>query len=199
MSIINNASVPYVTEYTARGERVTDLASRLFRDRIIILNGEITSETATLMCAQILVLQYDNDKEPIQMLINSPGGDVIAGFAIYDMMQNSPCVIKTVCIGQACSFAALLLVAGTKGHRSMLKHSRVLLHQPWGGVKGQVTDMSIHLEEMKRLKEKVTDVLSLHTGQKREDLYAQIERDFILNAEEALAYGAVDEILKSVK
>lgn len=191
-----NGYTPYVTEYTSKGERVSDLASRLFRDRIIILNGEINSDTATMICAQILVLQYENDKEPIQIFINSPGGEVNAGFAIYDMMQNSPCTIRTVCIGQACSFAAVILAAGTKGHRSILKNSRVLLHQPWGGMKGQVTDIGIHFDDMQKMKERITDVLAHHCNQNRTELSKQIERDFILYADEAVKYGIVDEVLQ---
>lgn len=200
--LYNHGYVPYVTEHTSKGERTSDIPSRLFRDRIIIVNGPITSDMATMICAQILVLQYENDKEPIQMFINSPGGEVTAGFAIYDMMQNSPCIIKTVCMGQACSFGAVLLAGGTKGHRSILQHSRVLLHQPLiagGGIQGQVTDIGIHFEDMQKMKTLIIDVLVHHTGQPRETLAQQTERDFILYAEEALKYGIIDEVLKIKK
>ncbi len=191
---MSNTYIPYISEYTARGERVSDLFSHLLRHRVIILSGEITQATATTICAQILVLQYENN-DPIQLMINSPGGDVIAGLAIYDMMQNSPCEIRTVCMGQACSMGAILLVAGTKGCRSVLPNSRVLLHQPWGGLQGQVTDMGIHFQDILSMKDKLLNILVKHTGQSREILAEHTERDYILYAEAAKNYGVVDEVM----
>lgn len=185
---------PAVVENTARGERVFDLPSRLFRDRLIILSGEINRQVATLISSQILVLQYENPSAEITMIINSPGGEVIAGFAIYDMMQLTTCPISTICLGDACSAASLILAGGTPGKRYILEHSRVLLHQPWGGVKGQVTDVEIHVKDMIYMKQKSIEILQKHTKQTKEQLSQDLERDHILYADEAIKYGVVDAI-----
>lgn len=189
-----NAFMPTVIKKTNSGERVYDLPSRLFQERIIILNGEINGDVATAICSQLLVLQHENPKAAIQMIINSPGGDTVAGFAIYDMMMSSTCPISTICLGQACSFGAMLFVAGTKGMRYILPNSRVLLHQPWGGLRGQVTDIDIHFKDMMKTKERAIKLVSDHTGQPADKVAADMERDFILYAEDAIKYGAADKI-----
>jgi ATP-dependent Clp protease protease subunit len=194
-SQIYSAFAPAVLENTSRGERVWDIPSRLFRDRFIVLSGEINREVATLVCSQILVLQHENPEGEINMIINSPGGEVIAGFAIYDMMQLTTCPISTICVGDACSAASLILAGGTHGKRTILEHSRVLLHQPWGGVKGQVTDIEIQVKDMLRMKQSSIDILHKHTKQPKEKLSADLERDHILYAEEAIKYGIVDKVL----
>lgn len=194
-SQIYSAFAPAVLENTSRGERVWDIPSRLFRDRFIVLSGEINREVATLVCSQILVLQHENPEGEINMIINSPGGEVIAGFAIYDMMQLTTCPISTICVGDACSAASLILAGGAKGKRTILEHSRVLLHQPWGGVKGQVTDIEIQVKDMLRMKQASIDILHKHTNQPKEKLASDLERDHILYAEEAIKYGIVDKVL----
>lgn len=196
MSVFNTF-MPNVIENTGKGERVWDIPSRLFKDRFIVISGEINREVATVICTQILVLQNENPDAEIQIIINSPGGEVIAGFAIYDMMQLTTCPIRTICVGDACSIASLFLVGGTKGKRFMLEHSRVLLHQPWGGVKGQVTDIEIQVTDMLYMKKKCIEILQKHTNLSKEKLETEMERDYILYAAEAIKHGIVDEILCS--
>lgn len=195
MSSLNSSFMPTVLDNTQRGERVWDVPSRLFNDRIILLCSEINRQVAASITGQILVLHHQNPKGEIQIIVNSPGGEVVAGLAIYDMMQWTSCPIQTVCTGEACSAASLILAGGSKGKRSILPNSRVLLHQPWGGVKGQVTDIKIQYEEMQRMKDETLDILQKHTGQNRDTLAADLERDYILDAKRAIEYGVVDEVL----
>lgn len=195
ISNISGSFNPAVLENTAKGERIWgDVFSRLLHDRIIVLSGEINRQVATVICAQMLVLQHKNPEAEIQLIINSPGGEVVAGFAIYDMMQLTTCPIRTICVGDACSAASLILAGGTAGKRYILPHSRVLLHQPWGGVKGQVTDIEIHVKDMQRMKRTSVEILHKHSGKEKAQLAADMERDFILYAEDAVAYGIVDGI-----
>lgn len=191
-----NTFMPTLLESTAKGERTWDVASRLFHDRIIMLSSEINRAVATNIVAQILVLQHLNPEGEIQMLINSPGGEVIAGFAIYDMIKLTSCPVKTICIGEACSAASFILAGGTKGRRYILENARVLLHQPWGGVKGQVTDIQIQFNEMQYMKDKILEILHTCTGQDKQKLSIDLERDHILRGQEVIKYGLVDHVMQ---
>ncbi len=187
--------VPTVLEQTSRGERSYDLYSRLLAERIVFLGTEIDDAVANLVMGQLLHLDADDTDRPIALYINSPGGSVTAGFAIYDTMQYVRSEVATVCAGQAASMAALLLAAGAPGRRTSLPHSRVLLHQPSGGARGQATDIEIAAREVERLRAVKEGLLARHTGQSVERIRADLDRDFLLTAEQARDYGVVDEVL----
>jgi ATP-dependent Clp protease protease subunit len=187
--------VPNVVENTPRGERGMDLFSRLLREHIIILGTPIDDTVANLVCAQLLFLQYENADRDINLYINSPGGDITALFAIYDTMQLVKNPIATWCYGQAASAAAVLLSAGAPGKRFALPHSRILLHQPYGGVGGQATDIEIQAREILRMREMLEHILADHTGQPLDRIHKDTDRDFIMGAEEAREYGIIDEIV----
>ena len=194
-----NSLVPTVIERSGNGERAYDLYSRLLKDRIIFVDGEIRDETADLIVAQILYLESENPEKDISMYINSPGGSVTAGLAIYDTMQYVKCDIQTICMGQAASMGAIILAGGTKGKRYALPSSRVMIHQPWGGTQGQESDIAIQAKEIGRLKKLSIKYLSQQTGKKEEDIAADMERDFYMAAEEAKNYGIIDHIMNSAK
>ncbi len=187
---------PYVIEKTGRGERAYDIYSRLLEDRIIFLGSSINDYVANAVVAQLLFLQKENKKQDIHMYINSPGGSVTAGLAIYDTMQFVECPISTWCIGQAASMGAVLLAAGTKGKRYSLPHSRIMIHQPWGGARGTAEDIHIQAREIKTLKKTLTAVLARHTGQTAERIDADGDRDHFMSGAEAKAYGLVDEVIE---
>ncbi len=190
-----NTLVPIVVERTGAGERSYDIFSRLLKDRVIFIDGRIDDATADLAVAQMLFLESEDSERDISLYINSPGGSVTAGLAIYDTIRYLKSDVRTICIGQACSMAAVLLAAGTKGKRYSLPSSRIMIHQPWGGAEGQATDIGIQAKEIVRLKKMLTDYLAADCGQKRKKLEADLERDFYLTAAEALEYGLIDKIL----
>lgn len=191
--------VPFVIEQTGRTERVYDIYSRLLKDRIIFLGTEINDQVANVVIAQLLFLQTEDPEKDIHIYINSPGGLVSSGLAIYDTMQYVKPDIATYCIGQASSMACILLAAGSKGKRFALPHSRVMIHQPIGGFYGQATDVEIHAREILRMKEILNGILSKHTGQPIEKIAKDTERDFFMSATEAKEYGIVDEVIQSIK
>ena len=191
--------IPFVIEQSSRGERAYDIWSRLLRDRIIFLGYSINDEIANIIIAQLLFLEAEDEKKDIYLYINSPGGNITSGLAIYDTMQYVKPDIVTICVGQSASLATVLLAAGTKTKRYALPHSRVMLHQPWGGIQGTAQDIEIHAKEILRLKSIVNDVLSLHTGQPIDKIQRDTERDFFMNAEESLEYGVIDKIVYPVK
>ena len=190
-----NIYMPMVVERTGRGERTYDIYSRLLEDRIIFVGTPITDTVANIVIAQLLFLQKENKNQEIQLYINSPGGYVSDGLAIYDTMQYLTCDIATYCIGQAMSMGALLLAAGTKGKRFALPHARVMLHQPSGGVGGTAADIERHTEEILKLKREMSEIFAQHTGQPVEKIEEDSDRDFFLNAKEAADYGLVDEVI----
>ncbi len=189
--------VPYVIEQTGNAERSYDIFSRLLKDRIIFVDGEITDVTADLVVAQILFLESQNPDIDISMYINSPGGSVTAGLAIYDTMQYVKSDIQTICLGQAASMGAILLAGGTKKKRFALPSSRIMIHQPWGGAQGQAADIAIQAKEIVRLKKLTIDYFAFHTGKKPAKVAEDMERDFYMSAQEALEYGIVDNIMSS--
>jgi len=192
----SNYYVPNVTEVTSRGERVYDLYSRLLKENIIFLGTPIDDTIANLVCAQLIHLESENPDKDINIYINSPGGDITALFAIYDTMQFIKNDIATICLGQAASAAAVLLAAGTKGKRLALPHARILLHQPYGQVGyGQVTDLEIAAKEILRMRDLLEQIVAKHTGQTIERVHADTDRDFVMEAEEAKAYGVIDEVI----
>ncbi|MFZ4812549.1 MAG: ATP-dependent Clp protease proteolytic subunit [Ilumatobacteraceae bacterium] len=194
----NSIPMPYVVEQTSRGERTYDLYSRLLKDNIIFLQTPIDDTVASVICAQLIHLESENPDKDINIYINSPGGDITALFAIYDTMQFIKNDIATICLGQAASAAAVLLAAGTKGKRLALPHSRVLLHQPYGQVSyGQVTDLEIAAKEILRMRELLEEILAHHTGQPIERIHNDTDRDFVLEAREAIEYGIIDDMLSS--
>lgn len=193
-----NYYVPNVTEQTSRGERVYDLYSRLLKENIIFLGTPIDDTIANLICAQLIHLESENPDRDINIYINSPGGDITSLFAIYDTMQFIKNDVATICLGQAASAAAVLLAAGTKGKRLALPHSRVLLHQPYGQVGyGQVTDLEIAAKEILRMRDLLEEILARHTGQSIERIHADTDRDFVIEAQEAVEYGIIDEVISS--
>jgi ATP-dependent Clp protease protease subunit len=195
-NVLRNYYVPNVTEQTSRGERVSDLYSRLLKENIIFLGTPIDDTIANLICAQLIHLESENPDKDINIYINSPGGDITALFAIYDTMQFIKNDIATICLGQAASAAAVLLAADTKGKRLALPHARVLLHQPYGQVGySQVTDLELAAREILRMRELLEGILSKHTGQTVERVHADTDRDFTLEAAAALEYGVIDEII----
>ncbi len=187
--------VPTVVESNGLNERAYDIYSRLLKERIIFLDGEIDDAKADLVVAQLLFLESEDPKKDINLYINSPGGSVTAGLAIYDTMQYIRPDVSTICMGQAASMAALILAGGAAGKRQILPSSRVMIHQPWGGVQGQSSDIAIHAKEILRLKKLSIDFLVKHTGQSEERVAADIERDFFMTASEAVEYGIVDTVL----
>lgn len=194
---MNNFLVPMVVEQTGRGERGYDIYSRLLVDRIIFLGTPVDDMVSNIIIAQLLFLQMNDPKKDIHLYINSPGGSVTAGLAIYDTMQFLTCDVNTYCIGQAASMGAVLLAAGTRGKRFALPNARIMVHQPWGGVQGQATDISIQAKEILRLKDRLNEILAVHTGKTVEALQKDTDRDFFMSAEESKAYGLVDEVVKS--
>ena len=187
--------VPYVIEQTNRGERSYDIFSRLLKDRIIFLGDEIDDSTANLVVAQMLFLEMEDPDKDIMLYINSPGGSITAGMAIYDTMRYLKCEVATVCVGMAASMAAFLLAAGAKGKRKALPHAEVMIHQPLGGARGQATDIQIHAEQILRVKKMMNELLSQNTGKPLKTVEKDVERDHFLTAEQALAYGIIDEII----
>jgi ATP-dependent Clp protease protease subunit len=190
-------NIPMVIETTGRGERAYDIYSRLLKDRIIILGTPIDDNVANLICAQLLFLESDNPEKEINFYINSPGGSVTAGMAIYDTMQYISAPVATLCLGQAASMAALLLAAGEKGMRYSLPHSRILIHQPMGGFQGQATDIDIQAREIIRLKAVLNKILARHTGTDLAKVEKDTERDYFMSAVEAKDYGLIDHVLTS--
>jgi len=190
-------NVPIVIETTGRTERAYDIYSRLLKDRIILLGGEVNDHVASLICAQFLFLESQDPEKEIYLYINSPGGVVTAGMAIYDTMRFVACPVATLCIGQAASMGAFLLAGGTKGMRYALPHSRIMIHQPSGGYHGQVTDIDIHAREVLRLKKTLNEILAENVGQSVDKVAQDTERDYFMTAEEAKAYGIIDNILVS--
>ena len=191
--------VPMVVEQTNRGERSYDIYSRLLQDRIVLLGGEVNDESANLIVAQLLFLQAQDPKKTINMYINSPGGSVTAGLAIYDTMQFISCPVATYCIGQAASMGAVLLTAGAKGKRFALPNARIMIHQPWGGAEGKASDIEITAREIIRLKEKLNRILADHSGTDYEKVVADTDRDYFMSADEAAAYGLIDNVLAPKK
>ncbi len=191
--------VPIVVEQTGRGERSYDIYSRLLQDRIIILGSPIDDNVASVVVAQLLFLQAQDAQKDISIYINSPGGVVTAGLAIYDTMQFISCDVATYCIGQAASMAAVLLAAGTKGKRFALPNSRIMIHQPLGGAEGQATDISIQAQEILRIKANLNNMLASHCGRSVEDVTRDTDRDNFMSAEEAKAYGLIDDVLTRKK
>jgi ATP-dependent Clp protease, protease subunit len=187
--------VPVVIEHSGVGERSFDIFSRLLRDRIIILGEEINSASADIVVAQLLFLESEDPTKDISLYINSPGGSVTAGLAIYDTMQYIRSDVQTICLGQAASMGALLLTAGAPGKRFILPSARVMIHQPWGGVNGQVSDIAIHARELVRIKHLMIDYFAEHTKKNREVIATDLERDFFFTAQEAVDYGLVDQIM----
>jgi ATP-dependent Clp protease protease subunit len=191
--------VPYVIEKSGNGERSYDIYSRLLKDRIIFVDGKITDATADLVIAQLLFLESENPDKDISMYINSPGGSVTAGLAIYDTMNYVKCPIQTICMGQAASMGAILLAGGSKGKRFILPSARVLIHQPSGGTQGQETDITIQANEILRLKKLSIQYLAKDTGKSEDQIANDIERDFFMSAKDALEYGIVDQIMEGRK
>ncbi len=188
--------VPIVIEQSPRGERAFDIYSRLLKERIIFLGGAVNDEVANLIIAQLLFLEAEDPNRDITLYINSPGGVVTAGLAIYDTMQYIKADVSTLCLGQAASMGALLLAAGAPGKRYVLPNSRILIHQPMGGFQGQATDIDIHAKEILKLRQRLNEILARHTGQPLKKIQADTERDYFMGSKEALEYGLVDEILK---
>jgi ATP-dependent Clp protease protease subunit len=190
-----NMLVPIVVEQTGRGERAYDIYSRLLQDRIVFIGTGITDEVSNLIIAQLLFLQAQDATKEISVYINSPGGSVTAGLAIYDTMQFITCDVATYCVGQAASMGAVLLAAGRKGKRYSLPNARIMIHQPWGGAEGKASDISIAAKEILRLKDRLNEILAFHTGKSADVLANDTERDYFMSAEEAKVYGLVDEVL----
>ncbi len=187
--------VPYVVEQTSRGERSYDIFSRLLNDRIIFLSEEVNDTTASLVVAQMLYLEGQDPDKDIQFYINSPGGSVTAGLAIYDTMQYVKCDVSTICIGMAASMGAFLLSAGTKGKRMALPNAEIMIHQPSGGTQGQATDMQIQVERMLKIKQRLNEILAQNTGKPLDVIQHDTERDNFMSAEEACAYGLIDKVI----
>ena len=189
--------IPMVVEQTARGERAYDIYSRLLKERVIFLVGPVEDQMANLVVAQLLFLESENPDKDIHLYINSPGGSVSAGLAIYDTMQYIRPDVSTICVGMAASMASILLAAGAKGKRFALPHSRVMIHQPLGGAQGQATDIEIHAREILRVREEMNQILAAHTGKDPETIKLDTERDHYLTADEALSYGLIDQVVAS--
>ncbi|HEY3586017.1 MAG TPA: ATP-dependent Clp endopeptidase proteolytic subunit ClpP [Myxococcaceae bacterium] len=188
-------SIPYVIEQTHRGERTYDIYSRLLKDRIILLGTEIFDELANVIVAQMLFLESEDPDKDINLYINSPGGSVTAGMAIYDTMQYVRPAVSTICVGQAASMGAVLLLAGAKGKRQALPNARIMIHQPMGGAQGQATDIEIQAKEILRMKGRLNEIIAKHTGQPLERVEKDSDRDYFMGAQEARAYGIVDEVV----
>ena len=187
--------IPYVVEQTSRGERSFDIFSRLLNDRIIFLSEEVNDTTASLIVAQLLYLEAQDPDKDIQFYINSPGGSVTAGMAIYDTMRYIKCDVATICVGMAASMGAFLLSAGTKGKRLALPNAEIMIHQPSAGTQGQITDMAIHMKRLQTIKERMNRIMAENAGRSIEEVTAACERDNFMTAEEALAFGLVDRVL----
>lgn len=196
---MNNFLVPIVVEQSGRGERNYDIWSRLMVDRIVFLGTPVDDMVANVIIAQLLFLQMSDPKKDIHLYINSPGGSVTAGLAIYDTIQFLTCDVNTYCLGQAASMGAVLLAAGTRGKRFALPNARIMIHQPWGGAQGQATDISIQAQEILRLKDRLNEILAHHCGKTAEQVAKDTDRDNFLSAEQARAYGLVDDVVKSRK
>ena len=194
---VSNYLVPTVVEQTNRGERAFDLYSRLLKENIVFLGTSIDDTVANLICAQLLHLESENPDRDISLYINSPGGDINSLFAIYDTMQYIKPDLTTICFGQAASAAAVLLAAGTKGKRLALPHSRILIHQPYAGAEGQVSDIELASREIQRLKTQLEEIIAHHTGQSAEKVHNDTDRDFVMTAAEARDYGIIDEVIDS--
>lgn len=200
MSIKNQTLVPMVIEQTPRGyERAYDIYSRLLKDRIVFIGTPIDDYVANLVIAQMLFLQMEDVTKDINAYINSPGGSVTAGLAIYDTMQFVKCDVSTYCVGQASSMGALLLCAGTKGKRHALPNSRIMIHQPWGGIQGAAEDISRHAKEILNMRDRINEVLASHTGQSLEKIQKDTDRDYFMSAEECRNYGLIDEVIMPQK
>lgn len=199
MQEIVNMTIPIVVENTGRSERAYDIYSRLLKDRIVLLGTEVNDSVASLICAQLLFLESQDPEKEIYLYINSPGGSVTAGMAIYDTMQYITPPVATVCMGRAASMGALLLSAGKEGMRYALPNSQIMIHQPLGGYQGQATDIDIHAREMKRVRERLNTIMATHTHQPLERIALDTERDNFMTAEEAKSYGLVDRVLTSRK
>ena len=199
MKKTNSYLVPTVIEQTGQGERAFDIYSRLLKDRIILLGTPIDDQVAGLVVAQLLFLQAEDPKKDIELYINSPGGSVTAGLAIYDTMQLISCDVRTYCIGQCASMGAVLLAAGAAGKRFALPNSRIMIHQPWGGAEGTAADIDIQAKEILRLKEMLNQILARHSGQPLKKLYKDTERDFFMSASEACEYHLIDKVLDPKK
>ena len=189
--------VPYVVEHTSRGERSYDIFSRLLNDRIIFLSEEVNDTTASLIVAQMLYLEAQDPDKDIQFYINSPGGSVTAGMAIYDTMQYIKCDVATICVGMAASMGAFLLSSGTKGKRMALPNAEIMIHQPSAGTQGQITDMAIHLKRLETVKKRMNSILAANTGKSVEEVTAACERDNFLSTEEAKAFGLIDRVISN--
>ncbi|HTS18941.1 MAG TPA: ATP-dependent Clp endopeptidase proteolytic subunit ClpP [Verrucomicrobiae bacterium] len=189
--------VPMVVEQTGRGERGYDIYSRLLKDRIVFIGTPVDDNVANLIIAQMLYLQSEDPGKDINLYINSPGGSVTAGLAIYDTIQFVKCDVTTYCVGQAASMGAVLLAAGTKGKRFALPNARIMIHQPWGGVQGQASDISIQAKEILRMRDRLNEILALHTGKPIETIAKDTDRDFFMSAAESRDYGLVDDVVKS--
>jgi ATP-dependent Clp protease protease subunit len=187
--------IPYVVEQTGKGERTYDIYSRLLLDRIVFISGEVNDEMANAVCAQLLFLQSQDPKKEISVYVNSPGGSVTAGLAIYDTMQFVKCPVATYCIGQAASMGAVLLTAGEKGRRFALPNSRIMIHQPWGGAEGKASDIEITAREILRLKEILNGILAKHSGKKAADVAKDTDRDHFMSASEAVEWGLIDKVV----
>ncbi len=188
--------VPMVVEQTARGERAYDIYSRLLKERLVFIVGPVEDQMANLIVAQLLYLESENPDKDIQLYINSPGGSVTSGLAVYDTMQFINCDVSTICIGQAASMGALLLGGGAKGKRYALPHSRMMMHQPSAGYSGQATDIDIHAKEVLELKRRLNEIMAFHTGQTVEKIQQDLERDNFMGGDEAVKYGLIDTLLK---
>jgi ATP-dependent Clp protease protease subunit len=196
MGMKNQTLVPMVIEQTSRGyERAYDIYSRLLKDRIVFIGTPVDDYVANLVIAQMLFLQMEDVNKDINVYINSPGGVVTSGLAIYDTMQFVKCDVATYCVGQASSIGALLLCAGNKGKRHTLPNSRIMIHQPWGGIQGAAEDISRHAKEILRMRDKINDLLAMHTGQALEKIQKDTDRDYFMSAEEAKEYGLIDEVI----
>ncbi len=191
--------IPMVIEHTGRVERAYDIYSRLLKDRIVFIGTPIDDHVSNLIIAQLLYLQMEDTTKDINLYINSPGGSVTAGLAIYDTIQFVKCDVATYCVGQASSMAAILLSSGTKGKRYALPNSRILIHQPWGGVQGQAEDISRQAREILRLREKINEILAFHTGKDIEVIKRDTDRDYFMTSYEAKDYGLIDEVIESLK
>ncbi|OQB90423.1 MAG: ATP-dependent Clp protease proteolytic subunit [Verrucomicrobia bacterium ADurb.Bin118] len=194
-----NFLVPMVVEQTGRGERGYDIYSRLLVDRIIFLGTPVDDMVSNLIIAQLLFLQMNDPKKDVHLYINSPGGSVTAGLAIYDTLQYLTCDVNTYCVGQAASMGAVLLAAGTRGKRYALPNARIMIHQPWGGVQGAATDISIQAKEILRLKDRLNEILAKHCGKGVDEISKDTDRDFFMSADEAKSYGLVDAVVESRK
>jgi ATP-dependent Clp protease protease subunit len=196
MDVYNQALVPMVVEQTGRGERAYDIFSRLLKDRIIFIGNGINDDISNLIIAQLLFLQAEDAEKDISIYINSPGGSVTAGLAIYDTMQYLRCDVATYCVGQAASMGAVLLTAGAAGKRYALPNARIMIHQPWGGVQGQAADISIQAQEILRLRTRLNEILAHHTGKPLAQIEKDTDRDFFMSAKDAATYGLVDEVVE---